>query len=171
MPITKAQKTKIVETLSDAAKSASAFLFADFAGLKTKDMNELRKTLRTLGGKAQVVKKTLAGRGLTDMFSEELRARPGGIAALWFAADDIVPVFNAVWQFAKKHEAFKIVGGYAKEIGVLDAATVTRIAKLPGREVLYGQLVGMLAAPFRGFLWALNFNTRQVVATIGAIKK
>jgi large subunit ribosomal protein L10 len=156
MAISRAKKIQIVERLAEIGRDASAMVFADFFGLKTKDMNELRKTVKSLGGNVLVVKKTLAQRGLKGVVPDDALARPGGIAAIWFKAEDVPAAFKAVWGFSKANEALKILGGYAADLGgIMDAERVIALAKLPSREALLGQFVGMLMYPLRGFVCAL----------------
>jgi ribosomal protein L10 len=42
----------------------------------------------------------------------------------------------------------------------MDAAQVIYIGKLPPREVLLGQLLGMLASPIRSFMYLLDQKSK-----------
>ena len=44
-----------------------------------------------------------------------------------------------------------------------DAETVEKIGQLPSREILLAQLVGMLSAPMRIFLYVLDQKSKQTV--------
>jgi large subunit ribosomal protein L10 len=161
MPITRAKKEKIVSSLTETQNSASAMLFADFFKLKTKDLNELRKAVKSLGGNIQVVKKTLAQKGLKNKIPPNVLARPGSVATIWFKTEDIQPAFKLVWQFSKKNDALKILGGWSDAFGGnMDADRAIALAKLPSRDILLGQLIGMLKYP----LWNL-------AAVINAIQR
>lgn len=161
MAISRQKKEKIVRELDEIARKASAMVFADFFGLKTKSLNELRKTAKSLGGNVTIVKKTLAERGLKEVMPHEVLARPGGIAAIWFTAEDVPSAFKSVWQFSKANEALRILGGYSRESGVMNRDQFLALATLPSREVLVGQLVGMLAYPLRGFVCVLSALQRS----------
>lgn len=157
MPLTRKKKEAIVSNLAEASRGASATIFADFFGLKTKDMNELRKTVKALGGRVQVVKKTFVRRGFADAAQEEILTKPGGVAAIWFRSDDIPSALKAVWQFSKTNGALKILGGHSLAFGgVMSAEQVLTLAKLPAREVLLAQLVGMLNSPISGLVRVLD---------------
>lgn len=162
MPKRKSQKIAIVNDLAKISKQASAMVFADFSGLKTRDLSELRKTAKSLGGNVTIMKKTLAQRGLAGAVSEEILARPGGIAAAWFSVDDIPAAFKSVWKFSKKNEALKILGGYASAFGgVMDAERVLMLAKLPSREALLGQMIWMLKYPLLSFAAVIDAIQRS----------
>ena len=47
----------------------------------------------------------------------------------------------------------------------IDEETIEAIGKLPGREVLLGRLLGMLASPIKMFLYLLNEKNKQTVET------
>jgi ribosomal protein L10 len=55
-----------------------------------------------------------------------------------------------------------LLGGYdAKSNTSLDAQQVVYIGKLPPREVLLAQLLGMLNAPIRSFMYVLDQKAKQ----------
>jgi large subunit ribosomal protein L10 len=53
----------------------------------------------------------------------------------------------------------------------LSAKDVKAIASLPSKEVLLGQIVGLLVSPHRGLLGVLNGVPRNLVQVINAIKE
>lgn len=152
MSITRKKKEEIVNSLTEIGRDASAIVFADFLGLKTKDLNVLRKTVKSLDGNVRVIKKTLAQKGFMKMAPEGVLTRHGGIAAIWFSGEDVPALFKTAWQFSRTNKDFKILGGYALAFGgALDAERALMLAKVPPREVLLGQLLGMLNYPIRNF--------------------
>jgi ribosomal protein L10 len=60
-------------------------------------------------------------------------------------------------------KGFKILGAYdLSDKNFIDAETVIKIGKLPTREILLGQLVGVLSAPIRMFMYVLNEKSKMV---------
>ena len=53
---------------------------------------------------------------------------------------------------------------------MVSPAQVKAIAGLPSKEVLLGQLVGLLVSPHRGLLGVINAVPRSLVQVINAIK-
>lgn len=170
MALARAKKVKIVEKLNEVAGNVSAVVFADFFGTKTKDMNELRRSVKSIGGNMQIVKKTLAEKGLKDVIPNEVIWRPGGVAAIWFRGENIIPAFRTAWQFSVKNETFKILGGYVRGIGSFGADKAITIAKLPPKEILLAQFAYALASPIRSIVTVLNGNIQKLVFTLAAIK-
>ena len=60
MPVTKAQKAEQIQKLKTELEKASSMIVGTFSKLTVAKDFELRKTVRTAGGRYQVVKNTLA---------------------------------------------------------------------------------------------------------------
>lgn len=148
MAITKEKKEQIVGKLSQALQGAQSAVFVGFKELKVADATAMRKELRGKEVGYMVAKKTLMRRVLSQSpVSGTLSDLPGEVALAW-GADPLVPA-REVFSFEKKlKEAVKILGG------IFEGAFRTReemmvIATIPPREVLLGQLVGLLNSPVR----------------------
>jgi large subunit ribosomal protein L10 len=161
MPIGRKEKEKIVKDLSDVAQKASALIFASFSGLKTKDMNDLRNTVKGLGGNIVITKKTLAKMAFKDIVSSEILKEPATFATIWFTGEDVPLLFRVVWNFSKTYPTLKILGGYWRELGVLDSEKVIFISKLPSREVLISQFLGVLRCPIVSLVNVLDSIKRS----------
>lgn len=159
---TKAQKKVQIESGVKGIAKSETLVLTDFTGVPTAELNAFRKTLRTMGAAFTVVKKRLF----------KLMLEEGGIAfdpkslngqlGVVFSPKDLVETAGATYQFAKKREAFKILGGFElKEKRFVGGADVVRYGALPTREVLLGQLVGMLTTPIRQFLFVLNEKSKR----------
>lgn len=155
MAITKAKKEAIVEKISGALGAAGSAVFVGFKGLKVSDDTSMRKELRGKDVGYMVAKKTLMRRVLSQSpVSGELADLPGEVALVW-GADNLAPA-REVFVFEKKlKEAVKILGG------IFDGVFKTReemvvIATIPPREILLGQLVGLLQSPVRQLAVALD---------------
>lgn len=160
MPLTKEQKSQVVEQTTDRLKRADVVIFTNFHGLDMVGMTDLRRTMRTSGVDYLVLKKRLlkiaiekAGLAFEGALDGEL-----GVA---FGYDDPTAAARDAYTFAKKHkETFQIVGG------ILDGkpATVENIsalATIPSREVLLGQLANVLQSPITGLVRTLKTLSGQ----------
>ncbi len=168
MPLTKSQKQEAVESVRSKFKESEIMLFANFHGLNVAKSSELRRALRKNSGEYLVTKKTLAEVALRD----EGVALPQleGEAAFIFGKKDAVSIAKTLYDFAKKNiEAIKILGGYF-EGKMLDAASVTQLAKIPPREILIAQFMSVLQAPQRNLVGVLGGNIRGLVQVLGQIK-
>jgi len=60
MSITKDKKREIIKELGEKITKQKIVVFADFTGVKVKELSDLRKKIKKEEGELKVVKKTLA---------------------------------------------------------------------------------------------------------------
>jgi len=169
MALTKTQKQKIIEDLREKTAKARAIVLVGIAGLKVKDISELRKRLRAVDAKIQVVKKTLAELVLKEhnldfnknKFKEEL--------ALVFGFEDEILPDKAVYQFSRQNEKLKILGGFL-ENKFKEGDEMIILAQLPTREELLARLVGSISSPVSNFVNVLKGNIKGLLRVLTQIK-
>lgn len=168
MPLTKAKKHEVVTEVGQEVAKAQGVVFMTFDGLTMPEVNDLRAKLFSAGVAMRVMPKRLLRIVLKDQKLEfDPMAQVGQIAVVW-GADAVTPA-KVLHDFAKKNQHMKLVAGVL-EGNVLSTEQVLALAKLPSREQLLGQLVGVLAGPIRGFASVLNGVQRQTVYVLTAIK-
>jgi large subunit ribosomal protein L10 len=160
MAITKTKKIELVASFDSQIKDAQSMVFVKFKKLPVKETIELRRSLRAAGVEYKVIKKTLMKRVLaTKGITGELPVLEGEVA-IAFGADLIAPA-REVFAFATTHkEQVAIVGGVF-DGKFMSQTEMLAIATIPPVKVLYGQFVGMLAAPVRSFVIALDQIAQQ----------
>ena len=159
---TRKEKEDFVKEQSDIITTKKTIIFTDFAGTTVNDLNALRKELDEVGARFQVVKKRL----LRVMFDEKkFEFDPEtleGQLGIIIADEDMEEIAGPVYKFAAASDTFKILGGFETEDKkFLEKDMVEMIGKLPGREVLLSQLVGIIAGPLRAFLYILSEKSKQ----------
>lgn len=165
------KKIEKVTELTDKVDKAKAIILADYRGLKHKQLEELRRALKKLDAEFAVTKNTLLQRALSEhseskgLLDEQLREATG---TLFEYGDEVAPL-KELLKFFKGAGMGKAKGGLLGTT-VLAEADVTRLSKLPTREVLLGQLVGQLNAPIQGLHYALNWNVNKLVWALNAVK-
>lgn len=171
---TKAQKQTELKKGQDLFAESEGVLLLDFTGVGAADMRNLRKELKAFGSKLLVLKKRLLSmifkqKGI-DYSAKDMKTQVAAVFAKSVeTASSSVYKFFAGLEREKKIEGNKILGGYdMKNSQPLDAARVISIGKLPPREALLGQLLGILAAPIRLFLYVLDQKAKQSIPTAAA---
>ena len=71
MPKTKAQKQSILTKVTENLKDQQSVLFVDYKGIGVKDLSLLRKQLKEVGAKLEVVKKTLLSKAFSKARSSQ----------------------------------------------------------------------------------------------------
>jgi large subunit ribosomal protein L10 len=155
MAILKAKKKEILGDLNSAIKDASSVVFVNFHGLNVSDTTFLRKSLRENGVKYYVSKKTLLKKALEENKVPGDLPELSGEVAIAYGEDATTPA-REIFNFQKKFkDNLRILGGIF-EGKFISGSEMTVIASIPSQEVLYGQLVGMLASPMRSFAVVLS---------------
>ena len=162
------QKKAIVSELSEKLKSSCAGVVVSYQGINVEDDTKLRKELRESGVEYMVTKNTLLRRAAADAKMDDLSDAFKGSTAIAISKDDYVAASKILCNFAKDHDFFKIKSGFIDE-SVIDAKEVTRLSKLPSREVLIAQVLGGLNAPIAGFATVLGGTMRGLVVALNAI--
>ena len=170
MAITKQKKREIIDDLAARLEKQKAVVFADFAGLKVKDISDLKVKLRAGGAEFKVAKKTLmkaafAQRGL-DFDPKPLE----GQIAMAIGYQDEVVAAKVLQEFSKTNRNLKILGGLL-ENKTLSLSEVLNLALLPSKAELLAKLAGTLSAPPRNFASVLQGNIRGLVTVLSKIKK
>ncbi|MDD4818693.1 MAG: 50S ribosomal protein L10 [Candidatus Colwellbacteria bacterium] len=157
--LTKEQKKEIIKNEAENLKNSRSIIFIDFTGVKTGDLNSFRKAIREVGGELKVIKKKLLriafdNAGI-DFDPETFESQVGTI----LSEDEIFTIAGPTYKF----ESATILGGYnLEEKRFVPAEEVIALGKLPSKEVLLGQLVGMVSAPIRSFMFVLKERASKI---------
>lgn len=162
------EKQTTVDALTAKLADARAIYVTDYQGLTVGRVTDLRRRLHKAGVDYVVVKNTLALRALKAASVSGLDAHVSGPTAFALSQGDAAAAAKVLTDFAKEFEkpALKaaIVDGRA-----VTPAQITRLAQLPPREVLLGELAGTLQGPLAGFVGALTGLLSTFVGAVEAL--
>ncbi len=158
----------IAEIASDISESQAIFA-VDPTGLTVAQAAEIRTNLRAADARLRVVKNTLTERAADEAGVGELKELLSGPTALTFVRGDAAAAAKALADYAKATDRLPFKGGYM-EGAAIDIAQIQAIAKLPSRDVLYGQLVGLIASPITGLARGLNALLSGVAIALGQVQ-
>jgi large subunit ribosomal protein L10 len=171
--LTKTQKKEHVAKSTTSLKNSKSVVFADFSGVPTKDINQLKSELRKAGASLKVVKKRLLNIALKEagIAFDPLQFK-APVAAV-FAPAELTSVAGPIYKFsrdlAKRKIEFKVVGAFDRDSNaVLSTQEFTIIAKLPSREVLLAQVVGAMSGPLRAFMYIVSELSKRQPASAEA---
>ena len=176
MALTREQKGVSLAKIERIIKENPTVFLVDLMRAKTLDVTAFKANLITMGAGYMVVKKTLAHKVFSQHGLEfpNWEAYKGSVGLVWASANEI-DVAKAVQKFVKEISAKpKMKDTVAVLGGFMDKAFIARpqvimLSQIPGREVLLGQLVNVIASPMAGLVYALNYNLQQFVMTVKAI--
>ena len=164
------QKATAVAEIAEQIQESEAVFAIDYRGITVAQVAELRGKLRDADATFRVVKNTLTERAADQADAEALKALLEGPTALTFVRGDAAAAAKAIADFQRSSggELLPFKGGLMNG-GALDAAQITAISKLPSREVLYGQLVGVVASPITGLARGLNGLLSGLAVALGGV--
>ncbi|MGN6168921.1 MAG: 50S ribosomal protein L10 [Solirubrobacteraceae bacterium] len=151
----KDQKAAVVEDIARQLQAADAVFAVDYRGLSVPQAADLRAKLHDAGAVFRVVKNSLTERATEQAGAEQLKPLLDGPTALALVQGDAAPAAKALNDTARTLRMLEFKGGIMNG-SALSAEEIRSIARLPAREVLHGQLVGVVASPLAGRARTLN---------------
>jgi len=171
MAITRAEKEKSIERLTNDLAGVKIAVLTDYRGLNTTELEELREVLRKNFVEYRITKNTLLKLALKNnpQFKNiDLNTFTGPLAIAFGKTDEIMAA-KLIQDYAKTHEALEIIGGITNQGVLLNAAETKALAALPTKDQLKGQLVGVLVAPIVGLVNIVNANLRSLINALNAV--
>jgi len=152
--VNREDKTTAIAEIAEEIRESEAIMAVDYRGISVPQRRSCA---------ASCVRLTrLSGSSEQPLPSARLmKPAPGpqgpseGPTALTFVRGDIAVAAKALASFQKEHELLTFKGGLMGT-EVIGADEINALSKLPSRQVLYGQLVGLIASPITGLARSLN---------------
>jgi large subunit ribosomal protein L10 len=143
-------------------------IVSEYRGLKVSEFGEIRRNLRKQNVSYRVVKNRLMKIAAQNAGAEALAILLEGPTAVAFVKGDEGAAAKAVLEAFRTHRMIKVTGAV---IGtqVVNAEGVTRLAQLPGREVLLAQVAGAIAAPMANVAGLFDAPLREIAGLVQAL--
>ena len=111
MAVTKAKKIEQVEQLTKELQNAKHGIVGSFAKMTVEKDFELRKAVRSAGGRYRVLKNTLAERAAKGSAIEEAVKDLAGVTSLAYTSGDPVALAKALSKYAKDNPEYTFKAG------------------------------------------------------------
>jgi large subunit ribosomal protein L10 len=162
------EKSAAIKEIAADIEAADAIFAVDYRGISVPQAAELRSKLREADASFRIVKNRLTKIAADQAGEERLAELLQGPTALTFVRGDTAQAAKAITTFNKEHEVLIYKGGFMDATS-LDEAAFKSIAKLPAREVLNGQLAGVVASPLTGLVRGLGSMIQGLALQLGQI--
>ena len=142
------EKQAVVAGLVETLKSAASGVLVNYEGITVAEDTALRNELRKAGVEYSVVKNTMVRRALDDSGLGALDDVLHGTTSLAVSHEDPIAPMRVINKFAKDlpGDRFVIKAGFM-DGKVLPLEDIAALAELPSKEVLLGQVLGMMLSP------------------------
>src|SRR5262245_19335970 len=162
------EKAATIEEVAAQIEGAEAIFAVDYRGISVPQAAELRGKLREADASFRIVKNRLTKLAAEKAGEERLGALLEGPTALTFVRGDTAQAAKAISTFNKEHAILAFKGGFMDGVD-LDEEKFKSIARLPAREVLNGQLAGVVASPLTGLVRGLGSMIQGLALQLGQI--
>lgn len=164
----KNEKAAVVDRIAGEIEASQAIFAVDYRGITVSQVADLRSKLRESDTTLSVVKNSLTERAADKAGAEALKQILTGPTALAFVRGDAAAAAKALSDAQRATQVLEFKGGLMDGQAV-GPDEIKAISKLPSREVLYGQLVGVVASPLNGLARGLNALIAGVAIQLRAI--
>jgi large subunit ribosomal protein L10 len=166
------QKAAAIAEIAKQIQGSEAIFAVDYRGISVPQAAELRTKLRDADARFQIVKNSLTERAADQVGegAEHLKPLLEGPTALTFVHGDVAVAAKAIADYSRATDLLAFKGG-VMGAEALEPDQIKAIAKLPAREVLYGQLVGVVASPITGVVRTLNALIQGLALQLGQISE
>jgi large subunit ribosomal protein L10 len=162
------EKSAAIQEIAAQIEESEAIFAVDYRGISVPQAAELRSKLREADASFRIVKNRLTKIAADQVGEERLPDLLQGPTALTFVRGDTAQAAKAITTFNKEHEVLTYKGGFMDGTS-LDEGAFKSIAKLPSREVLNGQLAGVVASPLTGLVRGLGSMIQGLALQLGQI--
>jgi large subunit ribosomal protein L10 len=165
MAVTKAKKQEQVAKLSKDLNNVSNVVVATYTKLTVAQDYELRKALRGVGAKYQVVKNTLAEKAAKGTSVEGALKDLAGVTSIAYTTGDPVAMAKALTKYAKDTPDFSFKIGVV-EGRVVSIKEIESLATMPSKEELMSKLLFLINAPAQRLATAINAVPRNLAVVV-----
>ncbi len=151
----KDEKAAVVDELAAQIQQADAVFAVDYRGLSVTQAVELRSRLGQVDAAFRVVKNRLTSRAADKAGADPLKELLEGPTAFTFVSGDAALAAKELAGFRREHQLLEFKGG-TMDGEPLSVDQIESIARLPGRDALNAQLVGVVGSPVTGLVRGLG---------------
>jgi large subunit ribosomal protein L10 len=162
------QKAVAIAEIAANIDDSHAIFAVDYRGISVPQVAELRAKLRDADATFKVVKNSLTERAADQAGAETLKEYLAGPTALTFVRGDVATAAKAIADYGRATQLLPFKGGLM-DGATLDIEQIRSLSRLPSREVLYGQLVGVVASPVTGVVRSLSALIGGLASALGQV--
>jgi large subunit ribosomal protein L10 len=171
MALTKAKKAVKIEQLTHELEDSTSAIIGTFAKLTVSQDFELRKVVRSAGGRYRVVKNKLAALASKGTKIEHALQGLKGVSSVAYTSGDPVALAKALSTWMQENAEFTF------KLGIVDGQVITveevkQLATMPSKEQIFSKLLFLINAPAQRLVTVMNAVGRDVAVVLNqAVEK
>lgn len=150
------QKKQVVSEITEKLRSAKSVVLVEYKGLTVEKATELRNKCREVGVEYKVYKNSLMRFAFKELGYEDINVNLEGPNAIAISFNDELAAAKVTNDFAKTSNETLVIKAGIAEGKVMNADQMKQLASVPPREVLLGQLAGVLQGNIRNLAYMLD---------------
>ena len=165
MALTKAKKAVQIDHLAHELEGSTSAIVGTFAKLTVSQDYELRKVVRTAGGRYRVLKNKLAARASKGTKVEQALQGLKGVSSVAYTSGDPVILAKALSTWMQENAEFTF------KLGIVDGHVITveevkQLATMPSKETIFSKLLFLINAPAQRLATVINATGRDIAVVI-----
>ena len=161
-------KRFMIEELKGKFSDSPDFIITNYRGLKSPEIEKLRKQLIKASSKYFVVKNSIIKRVFDQLDLKDLNQFIKDEVGIGFVGD-VVGASKVVVDFSKGHSSLKLNAAFI-DGKIEDIDRIKHLAALPPKEVLLAMTLTCMKSPITGFVGVLKNLLRNLVHALNEIK-
>src|SRR6202453_4186307 len=165
MALTKAKKAVQIDHLAHELEGSTSAIVGTFAKLTVSQDYELRKVVRSAGGRYRVLKNKLAARASKGTKVEQALQGLKGVSSVAYTSGDPVALAKALSTWMQENAEFTF------KLGIVDGHVITveevkQLATMPSKEAIFSKLLFLINAPAQRLATVINATGRDIAVVI-----
>ncbi len=150
------QKKQVVSEITEKLRGAKSIVLVEYKGLSVEKATQLRNKCREAGVEYKVYKNTLMRFAFEELGYKDITVNLEGPNAIAISQTDEISAAKVTNDFAKTSNDTVVIKAGIAEGKVMSADEVKALANVPPREILLGQLAGVLQGNIRNLAYMLD---------------
>lgn len=174
--MTRTEKAKIINELSEKFKENASFYFTDASGFTVAEVNAFRRKCFDSGVEYRVVKNTLIRKALetvdadfTSLDDEVLK----GFSGVMFSGENASLPGRIIKEFKKKDKESrpKLKGASIEYDLFIGEDQLETLSNLKSRKELVGEVIGLLQSPAKNVISALQSGEHTLAGLVKTLSE
>jgi large subunit ribosomal protein L10 len=161
----KDDKKKDLDALRQDLEKTGNLFVTGYEKLRVDQDFELRKVIRSAGGKYRVIKNNIAEIASEGLASEPILKNLRGMTSLAYTQGDPVALAKVLTTYAKANPSFTFKAGMVQGRAI-DVKAINELASLPSKEEIFAKLLFLIQAPAQRLVTAMNAVGRNLAVVV-----